>query len=151
MIEVVNENNFDELLGLMRQYQEFYQVVSISDERNREFFAQFGQHSSLGCQFLYRRNKIAVGFATVYFSFSSTAVAKVAIMNDLYTRPESRGQGVGKALINHCLDYALGRDAVRLQWTTALDNEVAQRLYNSLETSKKPWLFYLYQKQSQTS
>ena len=146
MIEVVNPENFDELLGLMRLYQEFYQVVSISEERNREFFAQFGSNSSLGCQFLYRHNNMAVGFATVYFSFSSTAVAKVGVMNDLFTLPVARRKGVGKALINHCLDYALSHNAIRLQWTTALDNEVAQGLYDSLPTSKKPWLFYTYQK-----
>lgn len=146
MIEVVSENNFDELLGLMRQYQAFYQVTSISDARNREFFAQFGEHSPLGCQFLYRLNHVAVGFATVYFSFSSTAVAKVGVMNDLFTLPEARRNGVGKALINHCLEYALSHHAIRLQWTTALDNEVAQGLYNSLPTAKKPWLFYTYQK-----
>jgi GNAT superfamily N-acetyltransferase len=146
MIEVVNPENFDELLGLMRLYQEFYQVVSISEERNREFFAQFGSNSSLGCQFLYRHNNMAVGFATVYFSFSSTAVAKVGIMNDLYTLPASRGQGIGKALINHCLDYALNCGALRLQWTTALDNQIAQKLYDSLDASKKPWLFYTYRR-----
>ena len=71
MIEAVTKDNFEELLGLMRQYQEFYQVASISDVRNREFFAQFGEHSPLGCLFLYRLDHVAVGFATVYFSFSS--------------------------------------------------------------------------------
>ncbi len=146
MIEAVTKDNFEELLGLMRQYQEFYQVASISDVRNREFFAQFGEHSPLGCQFLYRLDNLAVGFATVYFSFSSTAVAKVGVMNDLFTLPVARRKGVGKALINHCVDYALSHNAIRLQWTTALDNEVAQGLYDSLPTSKKPWLFYTYQK-----
>ena len=80
MIEVVSKDNFDELLGLMRQYQEFYYVTPISDVRNSEFFAQFGEHSPLGCQFLYRLDNLAVGFATVYFSFSSTAVSKVALV-----------------------------------------------------------------------
>ena len=137
MIEVVSKDNFDELLGLMRQYQEFYYVTPISDVRNSEFFAQFGEHSPLGCQFLYRLDHVAVGFATV---------AKVGVMNDLFTLPVARRKGVGKALINHCLDYALSHNAIRLQWTTALDNEVAQGLYDSLPTSKKPWLFYTYQK-----
>lgn len=144
MIEDVNSANLTEVLPLIRQYQEFYQVASIDDDRNRAFFGQFGVDNPAGCLFLYRMDGVAVAFATVYFSYSSTAAAKVGVMNDLFTLPGYRGRGIAKALIEHCLDYALSRQAVRLQWTTALDNERAQRLYDSLATSKKPWLFYTY-------
>ena len=66
-------------------------------------------------------------------------------MNDLFTLPDCRGRGIGKALILHCLDYARSQGAIRLQWATATDNHTAQRLYNSLKTHHKPWLFYTYQ------
>ena len=145
MIEAVSVDNLAEVLPLIRQYQAFYQVASICDERNRIFFGQFHGDNPAGCLFLYRVDGVAVAFATVYFCYSSTVAAKVGVMNDLFTLPDFRGQRIGKALIEHCLDYALSRQAIRLQWTTALDNERAQRLYDSLATSKKPWLFYTYQ------
>ncbi|MCU7834228.1 MAG: hypothetical protein KZQ83_03155 [gamma proteobacterium symbiont of Taylorina sp.] len=34
--------------------------------------------------------------------------------------------------------------AARLQWVTAQDNEQAQKLYNSMNTSKSTWYFYTY-------
>lgn len=144
MIEDVIAESLAELLPLIRQYQEFYKVQQISEVKNREFFAQFGKSNPQGCQFIYRVDGIAAGFATVYFTFSSTLPAKVGVMNDLFTLPEYRGRGIGKALINHCLDYALNNGAVRLQWVTAVDNVVAQKLYDSLDAAKKPWLFYTY-------
>lgn len=146
MIEAVTPANFAELLPLMRDYQTFYQVATISDEHNARFFARFGPESPLGCLFLYRAETgDAVAFATVYFSFSSTIAAKVGVMNDLYTRPEWRGRGIGQALIRHCHDYARAHGAARLQWTTALDNHTAQRVYNQLGAVSKPWLFYTWQ------
>lgn len=144
MIEPVSERNLEEVLPLIAQYQEFYKVKDISTEKNRAFFAQFGESSPLGCQFVFRESGTVVGFATVYFSFTSTIVAKVAVLNDLYTCPEFRGKGIGKQLIEHCRAYAAREGAARLQWVTAPDNEQAQKLYDSMATGKSSWYFYTY-------
>ncbi|MDX5420193.1 MAG: GNAT family N-acetyltransferase [Hymenobacteraceae bacterium] len=144
MIEFVHEGNLKEVLPLIRAYQEFYEVSDIDDDRNEGFFSQFGEQNPFGCQFLYRIDGRVVAFATVYFTFTSTIAQKVGVMNDLFVVSDVRGKGAGRALITHCLDYALSKGACRLQWVTATDNEVAQRLYDSLNTNKKPWLFYSY-------
>ena len=144
MITAVNSDNLQHLLPLMREYQTFYQVAGISDEHNQRFFAQFGADSPLGCQFLYYVDNQPVAFATVYFSFSSVIADKVAVMNDLFTLESHRGQGLGKALIEHCHAFALNKGAKRLQWTTALTNHQAQSLYDALPTNKSTWHFYTY-------
>jgi len=143
-IETVNAKNIDEVLPLIRQYQEFYKVVDISDARNRTFFSRFGDNNPAGSQFLFRLDGKAVAFATVYFSFTSGIPAKVAVLNDLYTLPEARGQGIARRLIEHCRFFAKDNGAVRLQWLTAAENRDAQKLYDSLETSKSDWVFYTY-------
>ena len=145
MIEAVSNSNLEEVLPLIRKYQEFYNIADISDERNRAFFSQFGEDGSDGCLFIHRNEEgEAVAFATVYFSFVSSIPARVGVMNDLYTLPDCRGQGIGKGLINHCLAFALNKGAARLQWLTAEDNEAAQRVYDSLETKKSTWKVYTY-------
>ncbi len=144
MIEVVSSKNIDEALPLIREYQEFYKVADISDSRNKEFFSQFGETSLSGCQFIFRKDSKAVGFATVFFTYSSTLAVKVAVLNDLYTLPEIRGEGIGKKLVEHCREFAKSNGASRLQWVTAPDNEQAQRLYDSLNTGKSTWCFYTY-------
>ena len=144
MIEIVSKSNLAEVLPLIRAYQEFYRVKEISDDKNMEFFSQFGETNPAGCQFIYRASGKVIGFATVYFSFASTIPAKVAVLNDLYTLPDCRGNGVGRKLIEHCRIYAANNGAARLQWVTAPENEQAQKLYESLQTEKRTWLFYTY-------
>ena len=144
MIEIVSKNNIMEVLPLIRAYQEFYNVADISDFKNEVFFSQFGESNPAGCQFIYRDNGIVVGFATVYFSYASSIISKVAVLNDLYTVSGLRGKGVGRKLVEHCHKYASENNASRLQWVTAPDNEAAQKLYDSIDASKSNWHFYAY-------
>ncbi|MDF1628191.1 MAG: GNAT family N-acetyltransferase [Alcanivoracaceae bacterium] len=145
MIETVSNKNIEEALPLIRKYQEFYKIQGIDDARNREFFSQFSESGNDGCLFLFRDEVgMPVGFATVYFTFVSSIPAKVGVMNDLYTLPTHRGKGIGKTLIDHCLQFALGKGAARLQWLTAQDNEQAQKLYDSLNAKKSSWHVYTY-------
>jgi len=145
MIEAVSTNNIGEVLPLIRLYQEFYQIKDIDDDRNREFFSKFSEIGNDGCLFLYRNaDEKVVAFATVYFTYVSSIPAKVGVMNDLFTIHEHRGKGIGRKLINHCLEFALSKGTVRLQWLTAKENEKAQKLYDSLDTKKSSWEIYTY-------
>jgi len=144
MIEAVSEFNLPDVLPLVREYQQFYQVPEIDEGKNAEFFSQFGIGSPLGCQFVFKDSDRAVGFATIYFSFSSTIASKVGVLNDVYVQPNARRKGIAEALINHCRDYAVKHGAVRLQWVTATDNEQAQALYDKMNTKKSTWHFYTY-------
>ncbi|MEI1279592.1 GNAT family N-acetyltransferase [Leptospira venezuelensis] len=143
-IETISQKNLEEVLPLIRKYQEFYKIESINDEKNRKFFSQFGEDNDLGCLFGYRKNNQIVGFATVYFSFASSIISKVAIMNDLFTLNEFRKQGIGESLIDHCAKYAKSRGAARLQWVTAPDNLNAQALYNRVGAKQSSWEFFTY-------
>ena len=91
MIESVNEDNLADVLPLICAYQQFYNVADISEHNNRVFFSQFSENSPLGCQFLYRLDGKAVGFATVYFSFSSSilipSVKDVSSFNSFIIAP----------------------------------------------------------------
>ena len=144
MIEPVSENNIVEVLPLIEQYQKFYQVKNISASKNRDFFSQFGEDNPFGCQFAFRELDEVIGFATVYFTFTSTIAEKVAVLSDLYTCPSHRGKSVARKLIEHCHKFAAQNGAARLQWVTAPSNETAQKLYESINTSKSTWHFYTY-------
>lgn len=144
MIEPVDKENMDDALPLIRKYQEFYSVKNIDDNNNKEFFSQFGVSSEKGCLFGYRKEGRLVAFATVYFSYASSIISKVAIMNDLYTSEEYRRQGIAAELIKHCEKYAKKNKAVRLQWVTAATNKTAQSIYKSLGAKQSSWEFYTY-------
>ncbi|WP_017445212.1 GNAT family N-acetyltransferase [Gayadomonas joobiniege] len=142
MVVAVDQNNLDLLLPLIHQYQKFYGIKGVTEEKNREFFLQFGKNKATGCQFMYLVEDKPVAFATVYFSFASTIPGRVAILNDLYTIPSHRNNGYAKRLIFHCRAYAKDQGAARLQWVTAISNKSAQKFYDKLNSQKSHWLFY---------
>ena len=144
MIEPIDPITIDELLPLIRDYFKFYAIDGITDESMRNFFSQFGPSSDQGCLFAYRQKGGFVGFATVYFSYASSVLGKVAVLNDLYTEERHRKQGVATALINCCVDYAKQHNAKRLQWATAASNQTAQSVYDSFGAKSSNWLFYTY-------
>lgn len=132
MIEYVTKNNLHEVLPLIADYQDFYQMSDICPQRNATFCSQFSEHSQLGSQFAYPKSQQLIGFASVYFSYATTMATKLAILNDLYIIPQQGHQGCGLQLIGHCQQFSLDKKAIRLQWLTAQDNHVAQSLYDTL-------------------
>ena len=132
----------DELLPLIAGYQRFYGAEP-DVEHNRRFFSRFLQPSDEGLLLGAWVNGGLAGFATLYWFFSSTKAAESVLMNDLFVRDDVRGAGVGRALINRALDEARGRGAAHLEWFTAPDNLVAQRLYDSMPGAKSStWRAY---------
>jgi len=141
MIEEVINENIDEILPLIRMYQQFYAGPNVSDEKNKAFFSQF-INSDNGVLHLYRSEGRAVGFSTIYNCFSSTRAETVAVLSDLYVDPSSRGKGYGKKLVDHAVDVAKSKGYSRLQWLTAQDNDKAQKLYKTMGAVKGSWFFY---------
>ena len=144
MIEIIDKENFEEILPLIVAYLEFYKVQYQDINIYREHFSQFFGATSEESQFGYRKDGQMVGFATVYFSHVTSIAGKVCVMNDLFTADKHRGEGVGRKLIDHCKAYAKEKGAKRLQSSTAPDNLTAIKLYDSICTSKSNWDFYVW-------
>lgn len=144
MIELVDNQNFEDILPLISAYQEFYRVKDISTEKNRLFFSQYNGGSDHGAQYLYREGDEAIGFATIYFTYSSAITAKVAVLNDLYIKPNYRKRGKATELIRHCHNYGITNGASRLQWLTEISNKDAQIAYDKIGAKKSQWIFYTY-------
>ena len=56
-------------------------------------------------------------------------------LEDLFTSPDCRGQGVGKALIDAVYAYADALGATRTYWLTHESNAPARRLYDHVATA----------------
>jgi ribosomal protein S18 acetylase RimI-like enzyme len=142
-IETVTAATFERVLPLIAAYQRFYRATP-DEARNRAHFGQFLADHSRGIQFVALADDgIALGFATLYFPLGSVAAGPRCLMNDLYTVPEARSQGVGRALIRHCARYARAHGFATIYWQTEQSNATAQRLYDSLPTSRTAWYTYI--------
>jgi GNAT superfamily N-acetyltransferase len=142
-VSAVREEEFETLLPLISAYQRFYEVDDIDSDRNRFFFRRFLAPSEDGLLLAARDETGAIlGYACLYWHFSSLQAVETVLMNDLFVAPEARGRGVGRALIEAAAEVARERGAAWVEWSTAPDNHTAQRLYDSLTDEKSTWLSY---------
>jgi GNAT superfamily N-acetyltransferase len=72
-----------------------------------------------------------LGFVQLYPSFSSVAVRRIWILNDLFVAPAARQRGVGRALLAAARDHCLATRAKRLVLSTLHTNHEARALYES--------------------
>lgn len=68
-------------------------------------------------------------------------VENVCYLQDLYATPETRGRGLGRALIEHVYDQADAAGAPAVYWLTQDFNHAARRLYDRIG-SRTPFIRY---------
>jgi GNAT superfamily N-acetyltransferase len=73
-----------------------------------------------------------VGLTHYLLHRSTTLIAPICYLQDLYTAPERRRTGVGRALIESVYECARDAGSPRVYWQTHETNLVAQRLYEQV-------------------
>jgi GNAT superfamily N-acetyltransferase len=71
-----------------------------------------------------------------FLAHANTSGADVCYLQDLFTAPESRGRGVGAALIGAVADWARARGCSRVYWTTHESNATARRVYDRVAANR---------------
>ena len=141
-VEPVSAQQLDPLLPMIAAYQRFYEVEDVDEERNRAFFARFLAPSEDGILLGAWRVDELVGYACLFWHFTSLVPAETVLLNDLYVDEACRGQGIGHALIEASAGVARERGAHHLEWATQPNNETARRLYDSTGAERSEWLEY---------
>ncbi|CAF0995539.1 unnamed protein product [Rotaria magnacalcarata] len=149
-IEIVNENDLIDLLPLMKAYCEFYnqteQIPLTTDDALMSLSRAFIINpTNEGIQLIVRdsKNRTPIGFATIFWSWSTLHGGRIAIMNDLFLSEQYRGQGIADIVITECAQKAREHGALLLTWETSVDNKRAQAVYNRSGASKSHrWLHY---------
>lgn len=148
-IDAVTERDLPDLLPLMRGYCDFYRSNPSDEALLAMSRALIADPEGEGVQILARdfdgdsgdRGR-AIGFATIFWTWSTNAAARIGTMNDLFVLPEARGGGVADALIAACVERCRKRGAIRLEWQTALDNHRAQAVYERVGGTREQWYDY---------
>jgi len=73
-----------------------------------------------------------VGIVHYLFHRSTWTIGNYCYLQDLFTAPEARGQGAGRALIEAVYDRAEVAGASRVYWLTQETNATARALYDTL-------------------
>jgi len=73
-----------------------------------------------------------VGIVHFLFHRSTSRLADVCYLQDLFTDASCRGRGVGRALIQEVLDAAKASGSSRVYWTTQASNVAGRALYDKM-------------------
>jgi GNAT superfamily N-acetyltransferase len=139
----VREEDLTDLLPLMRGYCDFYGVAPSDADLLAMSATLIADPEREGLQLIARgAGGAAVGFATVFWSWSTLSAGRIGVMNDLFVAPAARGAGVADALIAACAQRCRERGAGSLTWQTALDNHRAQAVYERVGARRSQWLDY---------
>ncbi len=80
------------------------------------------------------------GFAIYFFNYSTFLAQPGLYLEDLFVKPEFRGQGIGKALLLHLAKSANARGCGRMEWSVLDWNQPAIEFYESLGARRmKEW------------
>ncbi|HJF27716.1 MAG TPA: GNAT family N-acetyltransferase [Acinetobacter lwoffii] len=121
-----------EWLVLWKGYQKFYQT-EISEEVSSNTWSKLTspeQDNMYGFAALIGQK--VVGLVHVVEYESSWTMRPYAYLQDLFTHPDYRGQGVARKLIEHVYQVAQQRNCDRVYWLTQESNRQAQVLYDKV-------------------
>lgn len=142
MTRKANIQDLDQLTKLFDQYVVFYKSPS-NYEKHHIFLKERLENNEatifVACEDE-NPDKI-IGFALNYITFSSLALNKIVILNDLFVDNSARKRGVGEKLILETVALAkeIGSHTIRLR--TAKSNTAAQKLYHKMGFVREDYLY----------
>jgi GNAT superfamily N-acetyltransferase len=86
---------------------------------------------------------VVAGYAFIFETYSTFLAQPTLYLEDLFVLTEYRGQRVGLALFNYCVEQAHLRGCGRMEWTVLHWNENAIRFYQA-RGAKHMDEWYLY-------
>lgn len=124
-----DENHLDQAAALFDAYRVFYQCPSNLAAARAFLGERIRNSESVIFLAVDASADSPKGFAQLYPSFSSTAMRRIWILNDLFVAADHRREGVGSALLEAIRRYAVETSAARVELVTDVDNRTAQQLY----------------------
>ncbi len=143
MIKIIkaDTSHIELIVPLLDQYRVFYQQDSDEDRVRKFLHERFSKNESV--VFLALENSKPTGFTQLYTSFSSVALQRVFMLNDLFVSNSHRGKGIGEALLTKAKEHCKKMKYKGLALETALENP-AQRLYEKLGWEKDSHCFHYF-------
>ncbi|HEX6307755.1 MAG TPA: GNAT family N-acetyltransferase [Longimicrobiales bacterium] len=116
---------------LIEMMAEFYAEASYPLNRvhARQAFEGLLNNSALGSVWILQKGAEAAGYLVLTLTYSMEYGGLAAFIDDLYVRPEHRGQGIGYRGMEAIRQHAAGLGVRAIHLEVGADNARAQSLY----------------------
>jgi len=126
-VREVEECDFPQLVAL---FQEFAQFEKVPERMINSVEKMLREKESFHCFVAENEAREIVGYVTYFFGYY-TWVGKSLYMDDLYVRPQYRGQGLGTVLIDRVIALAKEAECYKLRWQVSAWNKPAIEFLSS--------------------
>lgn len=143
LIRPAELEDLNELTKLMYDYiVGFYQNPSPSINKVHHLIRALFD-TQQGIQFVAEEDGRLVGFATLYFTFSTMKADKIAVMNDLFVKEAFRDTELESQLYLKCKNYCIDQGSANMTWITSINNTRAQSFFNKMNAIPgKDWVHF---------
>ena len=131
-IEPAREQDAPVVLHLIRALAEYEKLADQAVASEEDIRASlFGSQPAAEVVLAYDDDR-AAGFALFYHNYSTFLGRRGMYLEDLFVVPESRGRGIGRALLAHVAAIAVERRCGRFEWAVLDWNEPAIGFYRRM-------------------
>ncbi len=127
--------------SFLDEYAAFYKTTVPEGGHDGVWGWIFDPDNDFWCDLVLADDGTPVGFTQYQLMHRSLSGAMVCYLSDLYVRPAVRGTGVGRALIDHVIEFARSRGISNVRWLTQDYNYAGRRLYDTY-TPKSDFILY---------
>jgi GNAT superfamily N-acetyltransferase len=139
VVRSANQDDYPSWRSLWDGYNAFYHregATALAEEITRQTWARIhDKHEPVDALVAEHEGKM-VGIAHIVIHRSTTRLADVCYLQDLFTSPAARGQGVARALIEAVYLHAQTKGGCRVYWQTHETNHIARTLYDHVAQHK---------------
>jgi ribosomal protein S18 acetylase RimI-like enzyme len=142
MIRKATITDLNQLTNLFDQYVVFYKKPS-NLEKHYSYLKERLENNEATIFVSFdevNQDKIN-GFALIYVTFSSLALNKILILNDLFVDSSIRKNGIGEKLILKTVELAKELESNVIRLRTAKNNTAAQGLYHKMGFIREDYLY----------
>lgn len=116
---------------LFDAYAAFYKTSVTPEAKAAVWSWIFDPDNDFWCDLACDDTGRVVGLCQYQLMHRSLSGQMVCYLSDLFVRPEVRGGGIGRALIDHVIGFARSRGIGNVRWLTQEFNYAGRRLYDS--------------------
>jgi len=131
----VTPQDYDAWRPLWDEYNAFYErtgPTALPEEVNETTWRRFFDASEpVFCIVAEREGKV-VGICHYIFHRSTSRLERMCYLQDLFTAPDYRGHGIGRALIMRVYEIAKEAGSKRVYWLTHTTNTPGRTLYDKV-------------------
>lgn len=142
MVRHARPEDLETLTQLVQAHvRDYYARPQPSEERVRALLGTL-LYEKEGVVMVAEEDGGLVGFAILYFTFSTEHADKIAVLNDIHVLEDLRRTGAGSALFDACRSYAKENGFAYLTWQVTKENEQAQGFFERMGATRQDWVSY---------